>query len=105
MFGKTIIALFAIAAIGLAAPTAASARGGFHHHGGGFGGFGVGLGLGLMAPFALGGYPYGYGYTGTVAAIWFGSGFGHHTVGACVGSKCAADAENSGAIFEGRLTG
>jgi len=41
MFGKTIIALFAVAAIGLAVPTAASARGGFHHHHGGFGGFGV----------------------------------------------------------------
>ena len=69
MLKKMIIALFAIAAIGLVSPTMASARGGFHgggFHGGGFRGAGiaagvVGLGLGLAtAPYAYGGYPYGY---------------------------------------------
>ena len=75
MLRKMIIALSAIAAIGLVSPTMASARGGFHgggfhggfhgggFHGGGFRGAGiaagvVGLGLGLAtAPYAYGGYP------------------------------------------------
>jgi hypothetical protein len=66
MLGKTIIALFVVAAIGMLSPTMASARpgGGFH---GGFGRAGiaagaVGLGMGLAAaPYAYGyGYPYGY---------------------------------------------
>src|SRR5215208_6870210 len=85
MFRKTMIALFAVAAVGLVSPTIASARGGGGHgggggfhgggggfHGGGFrgGGFrgaglGIGLGLGLAAAGAYGaygyGYPYGYG--------------------------------------------
>jgi hypothetical protein len=71
MLRKTIIALFAVAAVGLVSPSVASARshvsghasghvwghgGGFRgggFRGGGFGGFGVGIG-GY-------GYPYGYG--------------------------------------------
>jgi hypothetical protein len=83
MFRKTVVALFAVAAISMLSPTTASARAGFHgggFHGGGFHGGGfrhgggfhrgfgpgfglgaVGLGLGLAAaPFAFG-YPYGYG--------------------------------------------
>jgi hypothetical protein len=69
MFRKTIIALFAVAAVGLVSPTVASARGGGHGGGGGFhgGGFrgaglGVGLGLGLAGAYGAYGYPYGYGY-------------------------------------------
>ena len=69
MFGKTIIALFAVAAVGLVSPTVASARGGGHGGGGGFhgGGFrgaglGIGLGLGLAGAYGAYGYPYGYGY-------------------------------------------
>jgi hypothetical protein len=80
MFRKTIIALFAVAAVGLVSPTIASARGGGGHgggggfHGGGGGGFhgggggfrgaglGVGLGLGLAGAYGAYGYPYGYGY-------------------------------------------
>ena len=69
MFGKTIIALFAVAAVGLVSPTVASARGGGHGGGGGFhgGGFrgaglGIGLGLGLAGAYVAYGYPYGYGY-------------------------------------------
>ena len=77
MARKTIIALFAVAVVGLASPTIASARGGGHWghggghwgHGGGFAGAGIaagaiGLGLGLAtAPYGYGGgygYPYGY---------------------------------------------
>src|SRR5882672_3906939 len=79
MLRKMMIALFAVAAVGLVSPTIASARGGGGHgggggfhgggggfHGGGFrgGGFGaaglgIGLGLGLAGAY---GYPYGYGY-------------------------------------------
>src|ERR1039458_7971355 len=69
MFRKTIIALFAVAAVGLVSPTVASARGGGHGGGGGFhgGGFrgaglGIGLGLGLAGAYVAYGYPYGYGY-------------------------------------------
>jgi|ERR1035437_10375286 hypothetical protein len=72
MFRKMIIALFAVAAVGLVSPTMASARGWGHgggfHGGGGFRGAGiaagvVGLGLGLAtAPYAYGGYGYPYGY-------------------------------------------
>ena len=69
MFRKTIIALFAVAAVGLVSPTVASARGGGHGGGGGFhgGGFrgaglGIGLGLGLAGAYGAYGYPYGYGY-------------------------------------------
>jgi hypothetical protein len=77
MLRKTILALFAVAAVGMLSPGAASARGGFGgggfhgggggFHGGGFhGGFGgrgfgfgagLGIGYGLYGP----GY-YGYGY-------------------------------------------
>jgi hypothetical protein len=86
VFRKTMIALFAVAAVGMLSPTMASARGGGHgggggggfhgggggfHGGGGFRGGGfrgagiaagaVGLGLGLAAaPYAYGGYGYGY---------------------------------------------
>src|SRR3954454_14455066 len=90
MSRKTVIALFAIAAIGLASTTAASARGGrgggggFHggggrahvagggYHGGGRyagayyrGGVGRGLAAGAIAGAAIGaGYAgYGYGYS------------------------------------------
>jgi hypothetical protein len=70
MFRKTIIALFAVAAVGLVSPTIASARGGGGHgggggfHGGGFrgAGLGIGLGLGLAGAYGAYGYPYGYGY-------------------------------------------
>jgi hypothetical protein len=89
MFRRTMIALFAIAALGLVSPTIASARGGFGgggggfhgggfhgggFHGGGFrgggfrgGGFrgaglGIGLGLGLAGLYGAYGYPDGYGY-------------------------------------------
>jgi hypothetical protein len=77
MLRKTIIALFAVAAVGLVSPSVASARGGggFHgggHGGGGFhggfrgggfrgGGFG---GFGLYGPYAYGGYGYPYSYGG-----------------------------------------
>lgn len=82
MFGKTIVALIAVAALSLVAPTEASAfgrGGGFHgggFHGGyggwhgggwrggwggpGWGAVGIGLGLGLAAPFYYGGYGYPY---------------------------------------------
>jgi hypothetical protein len=77
MFRKTILALIAVAAVGMVSPTVATARGGgghgggsFHgggfHGGGGFRGAGIGafgLGLGLAtAPYAYGGYGYGYPY-------------------------------------------
>lgn len=83
MFSKTIVALIAVAAASLVAPTEASAwgRGGFHggFHGGyggwhgggwrgggwrgpGWGAVGIGLGLGLAAPLIYGGYGYPYGY-------------------------------------------
>jgi hypothetical protein len=91
MFRKTLIALTAVLAVSLFAPSEASAWrgggvGGFHGggwHGGGWaggwrgggwrgGGWGpglglaaVGIGLGLAAaPFAYGGYGYPYGYAG-----------------------------------------
>jgi uncharacterized membrane protein len=80
MLRKTIIALFAVAAVGLVSPSVASARGGggFHgggHGGGGFhggfrgggfrgGGFG---GFGLYGPYAYGGYGYPYSYGGYYA--------------------------------------
>jgi hypothetical protein len=92
MLRKTIVALFAVASIGLLAPTVASARGGFGgfhgggggFHGGGFGGFrgggfhgggfhgggfhgggfrGAGIGLGLLGLGLAGAYgAYGYPY-------------------------------------------
>jgi hypothetical protein len=72
MFKKTLIGLFAVAAVSMLSPNVASARagfGGFHgggFHGGGFrgGGFGFGFwGPGYGYPF---GYPfdYPYGYVG-----------------------------------------
>ena len=86
IFRKTLIALTAVLAVSLFAPSEASAWrgggvGGFHDggwHGGGWaggwrgGGWGpglglaaVGIGLGLAAaPFAYGGYGYPYGYNG-----------------------------------------
>ncbi|WP_292609965.1 hypothetical protein [Nitrobacter sp. 62-13] len=86
MLRKTMIALLAALALGLVAPTAASARGGFGgfhgggfhgggfhggFHGGGFGhhgfygrGLGWGLGLGFAAPYAYYGWGYPYGYYG-----------------------------------------
>jgi hypothetical protein len=76
MLHKAVIALLAVAAVGLLSPSVASARGGFGghgfggfhgggFHGGGFHGrglaFGAGLGFGLYAPYAYSyGYPYGY---------------------------------------------
>jgi hypothetical protein len=66
MLRKTIIALFAVAAVGLVSPSVTSAAG--HHHGGG-GGFhgggfrGGGFGaFGFYGPYAYGGYGYPYGY-------------------------------------------
>jgi hypothetical protein len=91
MLRKTMIALMAIASIGLLSPTDASARGGFgggFRGGGGFGGgfrgggfrgggfrgggwggpafgvLGLGVGLGLAGAYGGWGYPYGYGYGG-----------------------------------------
>jgi len=68
MLRKTIIALFAVAAVGLVSPSVTFAAGGHHggghggggfhgggFHGGGFRGGGFGLGIGGY------GYPYGYG--------------------------------------------
>ena len=66
MLRKTIIVLFAVAAVGLVSPSVASAAGGHHgggHHGGGFRGGGFG-GFGLYGPYAYGGYGYPYGYGG-----------------------------------------
>lgn len=75
MFRKTIIALAAVLAVGLAAPTDAFAwrgghGGGWHGggwRGGGWGGagwglVGLGIGLGLASPFFYGGYGYPYAY-------------------------------------------
>ena len=62
MLRKTIIVLFAVAAVGLVSPSLASAAGHHHHggfHGGGFRGGGFG-GFG----FGIGGYGYPYGYGG-----------------------------------------
>ncbi len=78
MFRKTIVAVTAILAVSLMAPTEASAfRGGFGGWHGGFGGWhggwrggwggwgwgaaglGIGLGLAATAPYWAG-YPYGY---------------------------------------------
>jgi hypothetical protein len=50
MMRKTTIALFALAAVGLAQPTAAFARGGGGGHGGGGGGHGGGMGGGRRLP-------------------------------------------------------
>jgi hypothetical protein len=72
MLRKTIVALLAVASIGLLSPTMASARGGMGGHGGGgfhgggfhrggFRGAGLGLGLGLGLAGAYGAYGYGYG--------------------------------------------
>ena len=71
MLRKTIIALFAVAAVGLVLPFAAFAaghhHGGFHgggFHGGGFRGGGFrGGGFGGFG-FGIGGYGYPYGYGG-----------------------------------------
>jgi hypothetical protein len=71
MLRKTIIALFAVAAVGLVSPSVAIAaphhigghghgHGGFHgggFRGGGFGGFGWGIG-GYGYPYSYGGYYY-----------------------------------------------
>jgi hypothetical protein len=53
MLRNAIIALIALGVVGAVSPTAASARGGFHHFGGFHGGFG------FYAPYGYG-YPYGY---------------------------------------------
>jgi hypothetical protein len=81
MLRRTMLALAAVAAVGLAAPTTASARGGFGgFHGGGFGGFhGGGYG-----GFHGGGYGFhGYGFRGrgfgpgfALGALGFGLGYG-----------------------------
>ena len=68
MLRKTMIALFAVAAVGLVSPSVAFARGGhggggFHgggHGGGGFHGGGF-RGGGFGAYYGGYGYPYGYG--------------------------------------------
>jgi hypothetical protein len=99
MVRKTVLALMAVAGVPLAAPTAASARGGFGgFHGGGFhgGGFhgggwrragfgalGFGVGLGLAAPYAYGGYygpGYGYGYGYPYSYAGYG---GYYDEGGC----------------------
>jgi hypothetical protein len=68
MLRKTIVALLAVAAVGLLSPSVASARdgfgghgGGFHgaFHGGGLHGHGLAFEFGLYTPYALHG-AYGY---------------------------------------------
>src|ERR1700726_2573284 len=68
MMRKTIMALFAVAAVGLVQPTAAFARGGGGGgHGGGGGGHGGGFGGGgFHAGFAGGGF-HGGGFHGRFA--------------------------------------
>jgi hypothetical protein len=94
MLRRMLLVLSAVAAVGLAAPTAVFARGGFGGgaHGGGFGGFHGGGGFrgggfrggGFGPGFALGalgfglGYglygPYGYGYGPYYAYDDYGGG-------------------------------
>ena len=54
MLRHAIAALLALGVAGAVSSTAASARGGFHHHFGGLHG-----GFGFYAPYGYG-YPYGY---------------------------------------------
>jgi hypothetical protein len=71
MLRKAVIALLAVTAVGLTAPTMALARG-FGGHGSGFGGFhgggfhggfrGRGFGFGFAPYGYYGGYGYPYGY-------------------------------------------
>jgi hypothetical protein len=121
MMRKTIIALFALAAVGLVQPTVASARGGGGHggggggfHGGGFGGGGF-RGVGFHGGFAGGGLHggfhrrafvgFGLGPTTTdtiptpttiptmamAAATWCGGAFIPGMAGVSDLSRCAAD--------------
>jgi len=69
MFRKAILALTAVLAVSLVAPSEALAWrggwGGWRGPGWGWGAVGVGVGLGLAAattPYYWGGYPHGYGY-------------------------------------------
>jgi hypothetical protein len=109
MLRKTLLGLFAAAALSMLSPTAASARfgggfhgggfhgggfhgfhgGGFHHHG--FGGVGLGLGLGLglaAAPLAFSyGYPsyayYGGGCYLVPRRVWTPWGWRFRSVEVC----------------------
>ena len=90
MLRKTIIALFAVASIGMLAPGVASARGGgsggggghgggfggggFHGGGFGLGGFGLGLGYGLYGP---------YGYYGDYGYPYYAYGDSYYDDGGC----------------------
>src|ERR1700730_6485610 len=107
MLRKTVIALIAVASIGLLSPTVASARGGYGGFHGGFGGFhgggfhgggwgggwrgggwrgpafgalGLGIGLGLAGAYGGLGYPYCYGYC---------AGYDNIIAGACTRFRSA----------------
>ncbi|OPY99935.1 hypothetical protein A5906_24180 [Bradyrhizobium sacchari] len=100
MLRKTMMAALAVAAIGLSAPQAAEARGGFGHgggwgHGGGGwghgghghwhgGGFwpGVAIGAGLAGAGYYGGY-YGYGYPYYGDPYYYGTGYDDGGYGGC----------------------
>ncbi len=93
MFRKTVFAFLATAAIAFA-PTAASARGGFHGHfhgGGGHGGFGPALAGGLIAGAIAGAaassaYAWAPGdadYEGYYAVPAYGYSSGYYRNGAC----------------------
>ncbi|WP_445216274.1 hypothetical protein ACKWRH_28780 [Bradyrhizobium sp. Pa8] len=91
MLRKMMMAALAVAAVGLSAPQAAEARGGFGHGGGGWGhgghwrggGFwpGVAIGAGLAGTGYYGGY-YGYGY-GYGDPYYYGTGYDDGGYGGC----------------------
>jgi len=104
MLRKTMIALFAVASVGMLAPGAASARGGFggggfHGGGGGFhGGFGGGgfrgIGGGGFRGAALGG--------GGFRAAAIGAGIGHPAmIGGFRGGPVVANAFRGGHFHRG----
>jgi hypothetical protein len=89
MFRKTIIALTAILAFSVMAPSEASAwRGGWGWGGWGWGlgaiGLGIGLGIAATAPY---GYGYGYGYPYGAGAYGYPYGYagygGYYGYGGC----------------------
>ena len=60
-YRKAAIATAVALVTALAAATPASARGGWHHHGGGWRGAGIGFAAGALIGGALASRPYGYG--------------------------------------------